>query len=62
METGTTPDKRAIVVEKWEADDDVTKPPSAVETMVSWHETNGETITDPERIAGLEAGMSPNKE
>lgn len=62
METTTAPYKSQIVVEKWEPDDDVTQPPSAIETIVSWHESNGEEITDPERIADIEAGASPDKE
>lgn len=61
---GDTPDPKPYKVErhlaKWEhgrTPDD--GPPDAVVSAVSWHDPDGTPITDPTRIADLEARVAP---
>jgi hypothetical protein len=47
------PHKVTLTVEKFTGDD-TSGPPDEVTTVEQWYDADGETITDPARIAALE--------
>lgn len=56
IDTPSVPYKMQAMMEKWDSEEDYRAGlPPIVEERSTWHEADGTEVTDPDRIAELEA-------